>query len=67
MRNRTIVALPVGVKWTIGVNVLDVHRLPHHALCRLTILTPVLCALINPANRLRPRQLTHRWVSAPQG
>ena len=50
--------------WTIGVNVLDVHGLPHHALCRLTILTPVLGALMHPTHRLRPGQLTHWWVSA---
>ena len=38
---------------------LDVHGLPHHTLCRLTILTPVLGALMHPTYRLRPGQLTH--------
>ena len=51
----------------LGVDVLDVHRLTHHALRGLTILTPVFCALMHPANRLRPGQLTHRWVAAHQG
>jgi hypothetical protein len=52
---------------TIGVNVLDVHGLPHHALGRLTILTPVLGALMHPAHRLRLGQLTHWWVAAHRG
>ena len=44
---------------TIGMDVLDVHRLTHNALCGLTILTPVTCTLMHTANRLRPGQLTH--------